>query len=69
MIVKRVEVGPFASNCYIVGSESTKEGMIVDPGADAREILNEVNKLGLDIKIIVLTQILHLANLHLIQIQ
>ena len=55
MIIKRLEVGPFVSNCYIVGSESTKEGLIIDPGDEAREILNSVNDLGLDIKIIVLT--------------
>ena len=28
VILQRLEVGPFASNCYIVGSEATKEAMI-----------------------------------------
>ena len=55
MIIKRVTVGPFESNCYIVGSESPKDGMIIDPGADAKEILKNVNGLGLDIKLILLT--------------
>ena len=55
MLLKKLVVGPFASNCYLVGSESTKEGMIVDPGAEADEILKGVKELGLDIKIIVLT--------------
>ena len=55
MILKKLVVGPFASNCYIVGSESTKEGMIVDVGAEADEILKSVKELGLDIKLIVLT--------------
>ena len=55
MILKRVVVGPFASNCYIVGLESTKEGMIVDPGDDARQIMDVVNRQELDIKLIVLT--------------
>ncbi len=55
MIVSKVVVGPFASNCYIVGSESNKEGVIIDPGADAKEILKNVKDLGLDIKFIVLT--------------
>jgi hypothetical protein len=35
MVVKMLVVGPFASNCYIVRSSSTKEGMIIDPGAEA----------------------------------
>ena len=55
MILKKLVVGPFASNCYIVGSESNKEGIIIDPGAKAKQILNSVNDLGLNIKLIVLT--------------
>ena len=55
MIIRKLVVGPVASNCYIVGSESTGEGMIIDPGADAKEILRVVEKLGLKIKVIVLT--------------
>ncbi len=55
MIIKKLVVGPIASNCYIVGSESTKEGMIIDPGADAYAILKKVRELGLKIKLIVLT--------------
>ena len=55
MILKILVVGPIAANCYIVGSESTKEGMIIDPGAEAEEILKSVKDLELDIKLIVLT--------------
>ena len=55
MILKKLVVGPIASNCYIVGSEATKEGMIIDPGADADEILKNVRELELKIKLIVLT--------------
>jgi len=55
LIVRKLTVGPYASNCYIVGSETTKEGMIIDPGAEAKEIMRTVEKLGLKIKLIVLT--------------
>ena len=55
MILRMLEVGPFASNCYIVGSEATKDGMIIDPGADAESILEHVRQAGLDIKLIVVT--------------
>ena len=55
MLIKRLVVGLYASNCYIVGSESTKEGMIIDPGDDAQEILKTVKELGLEIKLIVIT--------------
>jgi glyoxylase-like metal-dependent hydrolase (beta-lactamase superfamily II) len=55
LIIKKLVVGPIASNCYIVGSEKTKEGMIIDPGADADTIMKNVRELGLKIKLIVLT--------------
>jgi len=55
VILKKLVVGPFASNCYIVGSESTKEGMIIDPGDEANQILKNMKELQLDIKSIVLT--------------
>lgn len=55
MLIRKLVVGPYASNCYIVADEATKEGMIIDPGANAPEILRVVEKLGLKIKLIVLT--------------
>lgn len=55
MILKKLELGMFAANCFIVGDEETKEGMIIDPAADGNTILKTVNALGLKIKIIVLT--------------
>ena len=55
MILKNLVVGPLASNCYIVGSEASKEGMIIDPGDEAEVILRNVKDLGLEIRSIVLT--------------
>ena len=55
MIIKMLVVGPFASNCYIVGSSSTREGMIIDPGAEAETILRTVQQTGLSISLIVVT--------------
>jgi hydroxyacylglutathione hydrolase len=55
MIVKMLVVGPLASNCYIVGSSSTKQGMIIDPGAEAATILRTVQQMGLSIPLIVVT--------------
>ena len=49
MIIEKLEVGPFASNCYIVGHESDKEGMIIDPGAEADRILKRVKNLGIKV--------------------
>jgi hydroxyacylglutathione hydrolase len=55
MILQTLVVGPFASNCYIVGSDSTKQGMIIDPGAEAKLILKTINELGLNIGVILVT--------------
>lgn len=55
MIIERLEVGPFASNCYIVGDEAGGQGMIIDPGDEAAKILAKIKKLELDIKHIILT--------------
>jgi len=55
MIVKALVVGPFGTNCYVVGSASTKLGMIIDPGAEADDILRTVRQAGLSISLIVLT--------------
>lgn len=57
MILKALAVGPFASNCYIVGLESSKKAMIIDPGAEAKRILKTVNDLGLTIPLIVVTHV------------
>lgn len=55
MILRTLVVGPYASNCYIVGDEETKEGMIIDPGAEPEAIMQAVKDLGLTVKQIVLT--------------
>lgn len=57
MIIRSLTVGPFGSNCYIVGSEVTKEGMIIDPGDEGEAILRGVRDLGLNIKLIVVTHV------------
>ena len=55
MILKTLAVGMYETNCYVVGSESTKQGMIVDPGAEPGNILNMVEELRLSIAWIVIT--------------
>ncbi|MDD5288507.1 MAG: MBL fold metallo-hydrolase [Dehalococcoidales bacterium] len=55
MILRKLELGSFGSNCYIIGDEATKEGIIIDPGAEGDFILKQVKALGLKIKLIVLT--------------
>ncbi|MDD4924819.1 MAG: MBL fold metallo-hydrolase [Dehalococcoidales bacterium] len=55
MILKTLAVGPLDANCFIVGCEKEKTGMVIDPGGDADKINHELRNLGLKIKMIVLT--------------
>jgi len=55
MLIKSFVVGPFAANCYIVGSSATKQGMVIDPGGEPKIILETVRQTGLSISIIVIT--------------
>jgi hydroxyacylglutathione hydrolase len=55
VIIKRLVVGSLSANCYIVGSEATREGLVIDPGGNAEKIIQAVSDSGLGIKIIVLT--------------
>ena len=48
LIVPLVVGGAMQENTYIVGSEETKECVIIDPGAEADLILEEVQNLGAD---------------------
>lgn len=55
MIHEILPVGPLQCNCSIVGDESTREGMVIDPGDDIRQVLALIGKHGLKIKQIVIT--------------
>ena len=55
MIYRALEIEPFGTNCYLVGSEQTRDGMIIDPAGDATGILTNISELGLKITLIVAT--------------
>jgi hydroxyacylglutathione hydrolase len=57
MIIRVLELSPFLTNCYIVGSEETKEGMIIDPADNADVIMENVRQMGLTIKLVVATHV------------
>ena len=44
MIIKQLEVGPFAVNCYLIFIEDTKTLYIVDPGDDGERIVAEARQ-------------------------
>lgn len=55
MIIKGLTVGLFQENCYILGCEETRQGVIIDPGDNARAILKMVQQDGLTIEKIINT--------------
>jgi len=46
---------PFGTNCYLVASEQTRDGMVVDPAGDAPRILSNIRELDLKVGLIVVT--------------
>lgn len=55
MILETLVVGPLLVNCYLVGDEKTREALVIDPGGDARKIIDSIKKLQLSIVAIVNT--------------
>ena len=55
MKVIRIPAGIYAANCYIIYSETTEDGIIVDPGGDADIILKTIEENNLNVIHIVLT--------------
>ena len=55
MIVETFPVGVLQCNCTILGDESTREAMVIDPGDDPDLILSRLNTHGLRLKEIVCT--------------
>jgi hydroxyacylglutathione hydrolase len=55
MIHEILPVGPLQCNCSIIGDETTREAMVVDPGDDIADILARIEKHQLKIKQIVIT--------------
>jgi hydroxyacylglutathione hydrolase len=51
--IKRLEVGFFENNCYILTCPRTRESVIIDPAAEAKGILYEVE--GRKVKYILIT--------------
>ena len=57
MIVKVIDGGLIAANCYIVAAETTKRGIIIDPGVKAKYISEAVEELNISVSLIVLTHV------------
>jgi hydroxyacylglutathione hydrolase len=55
MYVKCLPTGMFGSNCYILAEENSGEGVIIDAGVSAGEVMEVIEEEGISIKYIILT--------------
>jgi len=55
MEIKKIITGVYAVNSYILFDELSKETAVIDPGGDEQEITEEIDKLGGNLKYIMLT--------------
>lgn len=55
MIHEILPVGPLQCNCSVIGDETTREAMVIDPGDDIEDVLALIEKHNLKVKQIVVT--------------
>jgi glyoxylase-like metal-dependent hydrolase (beta-lactamase superfamily II) len=55
MIHEILPVGPLQCNCSIIGDETSREAIVVDPGDDIEQIVALIKKHNLQVKQIVIT--------------
>ncbi len=55
MQVKKLVVGPYVENTYILVHEEIKEAIIIDPGDEEQSLIKYIKDLNVDLKYILLT--------------
>jgi glyoxylase-like metal-dependent hydrolase (beta-lactamase superfamily II) len=55
MIHEILPVGPLQCNCSIIGDETTRDAIVIDPGDDIADVLALIQKHNLQVKQIVIT--------------
>ena len=54
-MLRKLAVGPYQSNCYILGHENAHQGVVIDPGDEVMRIVKEISRHNLTIKNILIT--------------
>jgi glyoxylase-like metal-dependent hydrolase (beta-lactamase superfamily II) len=54
-MLRKLAVGTYQANCYILGCKETGEGVVIDPGDEASRILREISGSGLRVGHILIT--------------
>jgi len=54
-MLRKLVVGPYQTNCYILGCKETGQGLVIDPGDEVLRIVKEITRSGLSIRYIAIT--------------
>ena len=54
-MLRKLIVGPYQANCYILGCKKSREGLVIDPGGDVLKIIQEISRHGLRIRYVLFT--------------
>ena len=54
-MLRKLVVGPYQANCYILGCKETGDGAVIDPGAEANRIVKELTRTGIKLRYILIT--------------
>ncbi len=49
ILIKRFVVGPLATNCYVVSGDSSRKGVLIDPGTFVKAAADYINARGIEI--------------------
>lgn len=49
VIVRQLPLGQLQTNCYLLGCERTRQGVVIDPGDEAARIIGEIEALSLEV--------------------
>ena len=55
MIFKSLVVGPLQVNCFVLGCDKSREGIVVDPGEDAHAIMEVIREAEIEVVEVVAT--------------
>lgn len=55
MILESFPSGPLDVNCYILGCETSKKAIVIDPGGNVPQIMSVLDKHGLEVEMIINT--------------
>jgi hydroxyacylglutathione hydrolase len=54
-MLRKLVVGPYQTNCYILGDRETHEGLVIDPGDEVFRITQEISRAAIKIRYILIT--------------